>query len=137
DALSKVSCTGRYLYTDDGTRFYIKGITYQTQGLVIPGLDNPLNQPSTFVDNLADSAGCAHDLPNLQKLGVNAIRAYEVDSSLNHNACMSALSGAGIYAMCIRLSLPPAHLLADDLGLQFEFDSMCVHSPSLAPRQAT
>ncbi|KAJ7110484.1 hypothetical protein C8R44DRAFT_260682 [Mycena epipterygia] len=65
-ALSKVSRTGRYLYTDDGTHFYIKGIAYQTQGLIIPGPDNPLNQPSKFVDNVADSA---RDLPNLKTLG--------------------------------------------------------------------
>ncbi|KAJ7440607.1 1,3-beta-glucanosyltransferase [Mycena latifolia] len=104
-ALPKVTRTGRYLYSADGTRFYIKGIAYQTQGLVIPGPDNPLNQPSTFVDNLADAAGCTRDLPNLQKLGVNAIRAYSVDSSLNHDSCMSALSGAGIYVI-LDLTLP-------------------------------
>ena len=31
-ALPKVTRTGRYLYTDDGNRFYIKGIGYQEQG---------------------------------------------------------------------------------------------------------
>lgn len=31
-AIQKVSRTGRYLYTDDGNRFYIKGIAYQEQG---------------------------------------------------------------------------------------------------------
>jgi len=31
-AISKVTRQGRYLYTDDGTRFYIKGIAYQEQG---------------------------------------------------------------------------------------------------------
>ncbi|KAJ6612845.1 Glucanosyltransferase-domain-containing protein [Mycena sp. CBHHK59/15] len=106
-AISKVSRTGRYLYTADGNRFFIKGIAYQTQGtrLVVSGPDNPLNQPSTFVDQLADSAGCTRDLPVFQKLGVNAIRAYSVDSSLNHDSCMSALSGAGIYVI-VDLTLP-------------------------------
>ncbi|KAJ7867262.1 hypothetical protein B0H13DRAFT_1481149, partial [Mycena leptocephala] len=66
-AIPKVMRTGRYLYADDGTRFFVKGITYQTQGaLVIPGPGNPLNQPSTSVDQLADSAGCTRDLPFLQ-----------------------------------------------------------------------
>lgn len=31
-ALPKISRTGRYLYDDSGTRFYIKGIAYQQQG---------------------------------------------------------------------------------------------------------
>ncbi len=31
-ALPKVSRQGRYLYSDDGTRFLIKGIAYQEQG---------------------------------------------------------------------------------------------------------
>ncbi|KAJ7913617.1 hypothetical protein B0H13DRAFT_1612353, partial [Mycena leptocephala] len=68
-AIPKITRTGRYLYADDGTRFFVKGITYRTQGafscgksgeekirkltkrdlnrLVIPSPDNLLNQPST------------------------------------------------------------------------------------------
>lgn len=34
-ALPKVSRAGRYLYSEDGTRFYIKGVAYQEQGLYI------------------------------------------------------------------------------------------------------
>ncbi|KAJ7155198.1 glycoside hydrolase family 72 and carbohydrate-binding module family 43 [Mycena filopes] len=105
DALPKVSRVGRYLYTDAGDRFFIKGIGYQTQGIIVPGPDNPYNAPSTYVDNLADSAGCARDLPFLKKLGVNAIRAYSANSSLDHDACMSALSAAGIYVI-LDLTLP-------------------------------
>ncbi|KAF7300515.1 1,3-beta-glucanosyltransferase [Mycena chlorophos] len=104
-ALPKVSRTGRYLYTEDGTRFFIKGIAYQTQGQIVPGPDNPLNQPSTFVDNLADGNACARDLPYLQQLGVNAIRAYSANSSLNHDDCMHAFSAAGIYVI-LDLTLP-------------------------------
>ena len=33
-ALPKITRTGRYLYDESGTRFYIKGIAYQEQGLV-------------------------------------------------------------------------------------------------------
>ncbi|KAK7028772.1 1,3-beta-glucanosyltransferase [Favolaschia claudopus] len=105
-ALPQITRTGRYLYkSDDNSRFYVKGIAYQQQGLIISGPDNPLNQPSTFVDQLADSAGCSRDIPVLQKLGVNAIRAYSVDASLNHDACMSALDAAGIYVI-LDLTLP-------------------------------
>jgi hypothetical protein len=31
-ALPKVTRAGRYLYSEDGTRFYIKGVAYQEQG---------------------------------------------------------------------------------------------------------
>ncbi|KAJ6475444.1 Glucanosyltransferase-domain-containing protein [Mycena sanguinolenta] len=107
-AVQKVTRVGRYMYTADGNRFYVKGIAYQTQGLIISGPDNPLDQPSTFVDNLADSAGCVRDLPFLQQLGVNAIRAYSVDSTLNHDLCMAVLSEAGIYVMwvCCLFAVP-------------------------------
>ena len=32
NAISKITRTGKYLYQDDGSRFYIKGIAYQEQG---------------------------------------------------------------------------------------------------------
>ncbi|KAJ6475473.1 Glucanosyltransferase [Mycena sanguinolenta] len=96
-AVQKVTRVGRYMHTADGNRFFVKGNAYQTQ-------DNPLDQSSTFVDNLA-AAGCVRDLPFLQQLGVNAIRAYSVDSTLNHDSCMAALSGAGIYVI-LDLTLP-------------------------------
>ncbi|KAJ7139681.1 glycoside hydrolase family 72 protein [Mycena epipterygia] len=104
-AISKVTRTGRYLYTDDGTRFFIKGVAYQPQGNVVASSSNAFNEPSTFIDPLADSNGCTRDLPFLQKLGVNTIRAYSVDSSLNHDSCMATFSGAGIYVI-IDLALP-------------------------------
>ncbi|KAJ7102325.1 1,3-beta-glucanosyltransferase [Mycena belliarum] len=104
-AIAKVSRTGRYLYTDDGTRFYIKGVAYQPPGAVVASSANAFNEPSTFIDPLADAAGCARDLPFLQQLGVNTIRVYSVDSSLNHDSCMNAFSAAGIYTI-IDLALP-------------------------------
>ncbi|KAJ3718415.1 carbohydrate-binding module family 43 protein/Glycoside hydrolase family 72 protein [Lentinula raphanica] len=104
EAIDKVTRSGRYLYTSSG-RFYIKGVAYQEQGAVIPGADNSFLEPSTFIDPLSDSDGCSRDLPFLQKLGVNTIRVYSVNSSLNHDSCMSTFSGAGIYTI-IDLALP-------------------------------
>lgn len=104
-ALPNVTRSGRYLYTPDGNRFYIKGIAYQPQGQEVSNANSPFSEPDTFIDPLADSAGCSRDLPNLQSLGVNAIRVYSVDSTRNHDSCMSALSKAGIYTI-IDLSLP-------------------------------
>ncbi|KAH7916492.1 carbohydrate-binding module family 43 protein/Glycoside hydrolase family 72 protein [Hygrophoropsis aurantiaca] len=105
DAISKVTRSGRYLYTADGNRFYIKGVAYQEQGAVVADPNNPFLEPSTFIDPLANGTACQRDLPYLQQLGVNAIRAYSVNSSLNHDACMQLFSNAGIYTI-IDLSLP-------------------------------
>jgi hypothetical protein len=33
-AISKITRTGKYLYDDTGSRFYIKGVAYQPQGEV-------------------------------------------------------------------------------------------------------
>ncbi|KDQ54849.1 carbohydrate-binding module family 43 protein [Jaapia argillacea MUCL 33604] len=104
-AISKVTRAGRYLYTADGNRFYIKGVAYQEQGAVVASASNPFLEPNSFIDPLADGTSCARDLPYLQQLGVNTIRVYSVNSSLNHDSCMQALSGAGIYTI-IDLSLP-------------------------------
>jgi len=104
-AISKITRQGRYLYKDDGSRFYIKGIAYQEQGAVVQGANNQFGEPSDFIDPLAVPAACTRDLPFLQDLGVNAIRVYSVNSSLNHDGCMTALSNAGIYTI-IDLALP-------------------------------
>ncbi|PCH33354.1 glycoside hydrolase family 72 protein, partial [Wolfiporia cocos MD-104 SS10] len=104
-AISKVSRDGRYLYTADGDRFYIKGVAYQEQGEVTTTTNNPFLEPSTFIDPLANSTACSRDLPYLEQLGVNTIRVYSVNSSLDHDDCMNALSGANIYTI-IDLTLP-------------------------------
>jgi hypothetical protein len=104
-ALPQVTRKGRYLYTPDGSRFYIKGVAYQPQGATDTNTASPFLEPSTFIDPLADSAGCTRDGPNLVSLGVNVIRVYSVDHTLNHDSCMSTLEQAGIYTM-IDLSLP-------------------------------
>lgn len=36
NAISKVTREGRYLYNEDGSRFYIKGVAYQEQGWSSP-----------------------------------------------------------------------------------------------------
>lgn len=61
--------------------------------------NNPFSEPSTFIDPLQDGVACKRDIPFLQQLGVNTIRVYSVNSSLNHDDCMSALSAANIYTM--------------------------------------
>ena len=118
-SIGQVTRTGRYLYNADGSRFYIKGVGYQEQGksssanlgtllsdiirlgAVTVDPNAPFSEPSTFIDPLANATACARDLPFLQHLGVNTIRVYSVNASLNHDSCMQALSGAGIYTMYV------------------------------------
>lgn len=73
-------------------------------GDVIVSSSNAFGEPSTFIDPLAQDSACARDLPFLQALGVNVLRVYSVNSSLNHDACMNAFSAAGIYTMWVRNS---------------------------------
>jgi hypothetical protein len=109
-AVSKISRSGKYLYDDTGSRFYIKGVAYQPQGeLAVESEANSANggfpEPSSFHDPLSSEANCTRDLPYLQQLNVNAVRVYSVNSSLNHDACMKLLDDAGIYVL-LDVSLP-------------------------------
>lgn len=63
------------------------------------GATNSFGEPTTFTDPLALGSSCSRDLPYLQQLGVNTLRVYSVNSSLNHDDCMSTFSNAGIYTM--------------------------------------
>jgi 1,3-beta-glucanosyltransferase GAS1 len=98
-AIPKVTRTGRYLYQDDGTRFYIKGIAYQEQGEVVASDDNEFLEPSTFIDPLAIPDACTRDVEYLRQAAINTVRVYSVNSSLDHDACMRTFSDAGIYTM--------------------------------------
>jgi hypothetical protein len=98
-AIPKVTRTGRYLYQEDGTRFYIRGIAYQEQGEVVESDDNEFLEPSTFIDPLAIPAACTRDVEYLTQANINTIRVYSVNSTLNHDSCMKTFSDAGIYTM--------------------------------------
>ena len=72
-------------------------------GATIADPNAPFSEPSTFIDPLANGAACQRDLPYLQQLGVNTIRVYSVNASLNHDTCMQAFSGANIYVVYVGL----------------------------------
>lgn len=61
----------------------------------------PFSEPSDYIDPLANGPACQRDLQYLQQLGVNTLRVYSVNASLNHDTCMQTFSGAGIYIMCV------------------------------------
>ncbi len=65
-----------------GDKFQIVGVAYQPGGS--SGYD-----PSSGVDPLSDGSVCLRDAALMQRLGVNAIRVYNVDPDLNHDLCAS------------------------------------------------
>lgn len=71
-----------------GNRFQIVGIDYQ------PGGSSGYNPGS---DPLSDGASCLRDAALMQRLGVNAIRVYNLDPSVNHDLCASIFNAVGIY----------------------------------------
>ncbi|GME72461.1 unnamed protein product [Ambrosiozyma monospora] len=68
--------------------FFIKGVDYQ------PGGSSGVND---FWDPLSDTQACARDISIFQQLGINTIRVYSINPSLNHDKCMTMLAAAGIY----------------------------------------
>jgi len=68
-----------------GKRFYIRGVDY------LPG------GAAAASDPIADATGCARDVAEFIKLGINTVRVYTVDNSASHDACMKLLADAGIY----------------------------------------
>jgi len=83
----------KFFYKTNGTQFYIRGVAYQ-QNVLTSGAGTQV-----FSDPLADAAGCARDIPYLQRLNTNTVRVYSVDPTADHSSCMTALANAGIYAL--------------------------------------
>lgn len=90
-------------------------------GAIVASAANSFEEPSTFIDPLALGDACQRDLPFLQQLGVNVIRVYSVNSSLNHDACMSTFSNAGIYTMYCAFSVTLEFHLFVSLVLIYPF----------------
>jgi hypothetical protein len=70
----------------------IIGVDYQPGG-------QAAYKPSTGEDALTDSDVCLRDAAVMQRLGVNTIRVYNVDPTLDHSMCASIFNAAGIYMM--------------------------------------
>lgn len=70
------------------TSIQIRGVDYQ------PGGSAEFEKGH---DPLSDINTCARDIYMFQQLGINTIRVYSVDPSLNHDECMTLLAQAGIY----------------------------------------
>lgn len=85
-SLPVINITGNAFFnSENGERFYIRGVDYQPGG------------SSNLTDPLADVTICKRDIPVFEDLGINTIRVYTVDNSLDHTECMKMLNDAGIY----------------------------------------
>ena len=72
-----------------GDRFVIIGVDYQPGGQAAygTGSGDPFSDPTT----------CLRDAALMQNLGVNTIRSYNVDPTLDHDECVSIFNSVGIY----------------------------------------
>ncbi len=84
--LEPITVTGNAFFKGKD-RFYVRGVDYQPGGA------------SGNVDPLADTKVCMPDIVKFKKLGVNVIRVYSTDNTLDHDECMNALADAGIYVV--------------------------------------
>lgn len=73
-----------------GDRFMIVGVDYQ------PGGQGAYGETNTQ-DPLSNATICLRDAALMQELGVNTIRSYNVDPTLNHEECASIFNSVGIY----------------------------------------
>lgn len=86
-----------FVDSQSGDRFVIIGVDYQPGGESAVGTGNG--------DPLSDPATCLRDAALMQNLGVNTIRTYNVDPTLNHDECVSIFNSVGIY-MIIDVNTP-------------------------------
>ncbi|KAJ5194544.1 CAZyme family GH72 [Penicillium cinerascens] len=99
-ALSPLEVDGKdFVNSKTKERFQIIGVDYQ------PGGTNAVNTKS---DPLTDSDACMRDAALMQRLGINTIRIYNMQPTLNHDKCVSIFSEAGIY-MILDVNSPLAN----------------------------
>jgi hypothetical protein len=90
-AVNPIEVRGQdFVDTVTDKRFMIVGVDYQ------PGGEGGY-KPQEGKDALTDADVCLRDAVIMQKLGVNTIRVYNVDPTLDHSECASIFNAAGIY----------------------------------------
>ncbi|KAF9428002.1 1,3-beta-glucanosyltransferase gas1 [Podila epigama] len=94
-AINPISIKGTKFF-DSVTKdqFFIKGVAYQ-----------PRTLSTGFSDPLAKPNDCRRDFALMKDLGMNTVRVYQVDPTLNHNECMKMLEDTGIYLL-LDLAVP-------------------------------
>lgn len=95
--------------SSSGDRFYIRGVDYQPGG------------SSNLTDPLADKTICGRDIPVFKDLGINTIRVYTVDNSMDHSECMKMLQDAGIY-LILDVNTPGSSISRIDPACSYNAD---------------
>ncbi|KAL9599473.1 MAG: hypothetical protein Q9219_003812 [cf. Caloplaca sp. 3 TL-2023] len=98
-----------YINNVTSDRFQIIGVAYQPGGSAgfIAG---------SGVDPLSNGTLCLRDAALMQRLGINLIRVYNLDPSLNHDICASVFNAVGIYMLLdVNSPLPNESLNPGDL----------------------
>ena len=92
-ALQPIKISGQYLVNSGSENlFQIIGVAYQPGGQ--SGYD-----PGSGKDPLSDGDACLRDAALMQRLGINAIRVYNLDPKVNHDLCASIFNSVGIYML--------------------------------------
>ncbi|KAF9357284.1 1,3-beta-glucanosyltransferase gas1 [Mortierella sp. AD094] len=101
-ALNPIVIKGTKFF-DSATKdqFFINGVAYQPRTLA-----------SGFVDPLSRPDDCRRDFALMKDLGINTIRVYQIDSSLNHDECMRLLEDVGMY-LVLDLAVPRHSIIRD------------------------
>ncbi|KAL8735087.1 MAG: hypothetical protein Q9181_002925 [Wetmoreana brouardii] len=98
-----------YVNNVTSDRFQIIGVAYQPGGSAgfVAG---------SGVDPLSNGTFCLRDAALMQRLGINTIRVYNLDPSLNHDLCASIFNAVGIYMLLdVNSPLPNESLNPGDL----------------------
>jgi hypothetical protein len=101
-AVNPINVTSNAFWdSETGERFYIRGVDYQPGG------------SSNLTDPLGDEVTCKRDIKYFEELGINTVRVYTIDGTLDHDACMEALQDAGIY-LILDVNTPEASISRTD-----------------------
>ncbi|KAH0290239.1 hypothetical protein M436DRAFT_65247 [Aureobasidium namibiae CBS 147.97] len=118
-AVDPVEVRGQdFVNSVSGDRFVVIGVDYQ------PGGQGAISATNDR-DVLSDPEACTRDAALMQSLGVNTIRSYNVDPTLNHDECMSIFNGVGIYVILdVNTPLYGQHIDRSNPGSTYTRDYM-------------
>lgn len=92
-AVQPIEVEGRYFVNSvTRARFQMIGVDYQ------PGAQSGYD-PASEKDPLSDGDVCLRDAALMQRLGVNTVRVYNLDPTLDHDLCVSIFNRVGIYLL--------------------------------------